>query len=468
MVRTRRLPTWVRALGVLALVALAAACDTTWPTLGFGPARTGHNPFERTVGVDNVDELQQAWSSTPLPGGASGSSPVVAGGSVYVTAGQLLVFSADGSSGCSGSPVVCKPLWTAAQGGSLTPTVAGNFVYTTAAGSVFAFDARGINGCAGSPKVCSPRWRASIGGIAGSVAVVGGVLYVGSDDPGRLYAFDADGTTGCSGSPKVCSPLWRSSGIAGSTPAVNNGVVYTTALVPDASGDRLSLSAFDAAGSTNCSGTPKVCAPLWKFQREVHCDNPCRSNQPPSVAGGRVYLLIGECCDSATASTTLVTIDAPGEKGCSGVPKRCEPLSSVRVNQADLAYARPPAAIAQHRVFVGDLDLVAFAANGLSEEWRAQANLSSPSVANGVVYVMGGRVVGLPGYAQAEAFAFDASGQQSCSGSPRVCSPLWHSAGGPIDDTNTIFFEDWAPPIVANGTVFVRLERLRAYRVPGS
>src|SRR4030088_2564594 len=41
-----------------------------------------------------------------------------------------------------------------------------------------------------------------------------------------------------------------------SSPAVVNGVVYSV------SEDR-KLYAFDTAGNTNCSGTPKTCAPLW-------------------------------------------------------------------------------------------------------------------------------------------------------------------------------------------------------------
>src|SRR5918994_2080769 len=97
--------------------------------------------------------------------------------------------------------------------------------------------------------------------IHSSPAVVDGVVYVASwtdftANTNRLYAFDASGTTNCSGSPKVCTPLWTASSGSGavSSPAVANGVVYVTASL---------LSAFDAAGTTNCSGTPKSCTTVW-------------------------------------------------------------------------------------------------------------------------------------------------------------------------------------------------------------
>jgi hypothetical protein len=60
-----------------------------------------------------------------------------------------------------------------------------------------------------------------------SPAVANGVVYV-ADDAGHLHAYDADGATGCSGSPKVCAPVWTfTTGAAiEDSPAVANGVVY--------------------------------------------------------------------------------------------------------------------------------------------------------------------------------------------------------------------------------------------------
>jgi outer membrane protein assembly factor BamB len=63
--------------------------------------------------------------------------------------------------------------------------------------------------------------------VFSSPAVANGVVYVGSED-GKLYAFNAAGTTNCSGAPKTCSPLWSASAgtSVDSSPAVANGVVY--------------------------------------------------------------------------------------------------------------------------------------------------------------------------------------------------------------------------------------------------
>jgi outer membrane protein assembly factor BamB len=95
---------------------------------------------------------------------------------------------------------------------------------------------------------------------------------------GSLYAFDAAGTTNCLGTPKTCLPLWRgaSRDYVFSSPAIANGLVYA------ASYDGY-LRAYDAAGSTNCSGTPKICKRLWK------ADNG-NTNSSPAVANGVIYL----------------------------------------------------------------------------------------------------------------------------------------------------------------------------------
>ena len=106
-----------------------------------------------------------------------------------------------------------------------------------------------------------------------------GVVYVGSGD-GKLYAFDAAGTTGCSGTaPRTCAPLWTAAtgGAVSSSPAVANGVVYV--------GSTTASSAFDAAGSTNCSGdAPSPGAPLWT----ATTGNGVESS--PAVANGVVYV----------------------------------------------------------------------------------------------------------------------------------------------------------------------------------
>ena len=64
--------------------------------------------------------------------------------------------------------------------------------------------------------------------------------------------------TNCSGTPKVCRPLFGVTGSIGqpNSPAVSNGVLYLT----NTSGQ---LFAYSADGTTNCSGTTTLCSPLW-------------------------------------------------------------------------------------------------------------------------------------------------------------------------------------------------------------
>jgi outer membrane protein assembly factor BamB len=152
----------------------------------------------------------------------TGSSAAVAGGRVYVGAGNsLLAFDA---AGCG--QTVCAPLWTASTGGQVfsSPAVGAGAVYVGSQDHrLYAFDA----------ATGAPLWNAPTGDvIQSSPALAGGTVYVGSFD-GGLYAFDA--VTGL--------PAWRSAtnGPIFSSPAVANGVLFV------ASNDGY-LYAYDAAG----------------------------------------------------------------------------------------------------------------------------------------------------------------------------------------------------------------------------
>ena len=253
---------------------------------------------------------QPLWSG-PIDGAGSAaqSSAVVSGGVVYVTAGySLFAFSA---SGCGAS--VCQPLWTSATGGAAgeitggsTPAVTGGVVYAGGYGGLYAYSTN-ATGCTGTPKTCQPLWRGyTIGDVSVSstaVAVAGGVAYVSAGN--GVFAF----STACSG---TCNPLWSylaSSGFTGFTsPAVANGTVYVNAsdgvlYVFSPSGHLLrtatdpagssgpaadvtvangvayagytgDVEAYSASGTTNCPGTPKVCAPLWTLAGSGRWDTP--------------------------------------------------------------------------------------------------------------------------------------------------------------------------------------------------
>jgi len=95
----------VTVLAVVVSLSLAG-CDWTHPR--FGPARTGFNPGESTLGVGNADELTDAWA---IDLGGRGVDPVVSGRTVFVAV-----------SGTNGGPghVFAKDAATGAHRWSLT------------------------------------------------------------------------------------------------------------------------------------------------------------------------------------------------------------------------------------------------------------------------------------------------------------------------------------------------------------
>ena len=413
-----------------------------WAKFHFDPANSGLNPYENVIGPANVSGLKTAWTAAnPLGFSSVGSSPAVANGVVYVgsTQGNLYALSAAGTTGCSGTPKTCTPLWTGTTDSInySSPAVAGGVVYVAdGGGKLYAFSAAGATGCSGTPKTCKPLWTAAIGGgITGvsSPAVVNGVVYVTGGTNGQLYAFSAAGTTGCSGTPKTCTPLWTAANVDGqSSPAVDGGVVYV--------GANTSLDAFSAAGTTGCSGTPKTCLPLWTGT--TGGNNPSASGA--AVAGGVVYYGSGDGKLYAFSA-------AAGAAHCSGTPKTCNPLWTGATGNG---ISSTPA-VAGGVAYIGSLDgnLYAFSAAGTTgcsgtpktckPLWTAAGAggvppLSpSPAVANGVVYAG----------SNGQLYAFSAAGTTGCSGTPKTCTPLWATG----TSTNGATF---ASPAVANGVVY--------------
>lgn len=250
------------------------------------------------------------WKATPDHSTAGVSDLAVVDGTVYLSTNRLYVYDAAGNTGCSGAPKVCTPKWTSVAGFGGSPAVWKGKVYL---GAVAAFDGAGIVGCGGAPKVCSPLWTATVP-VGGPTAVANGVVYVGQENSGapgqaptNLVAIDATGTTNCSGSPKVCTPLWTAplgSGGGGTAlvmpPAIENGTVFVAG--PDGI-----VKAFDGAGQAGCSGAPKVCTPLWKTSQQGF---------GTVVANGVLYAGTG-------------AYDSKGIQGCSGVPKVCHPIATI-------------------------------------------------------------------------------------------------------------------------------------------
>jgi hypothetical protein len=392
-----------------------------------GPGNTGAQPLEFTLRASNVSQLALEWTGSAqatndLPvvadinqvfaGGfglsvfaADGGSqctgspkscltlwtgntgaqivpspvPALSGTSVFVVVpttstfhSQLAVFDEQPGATCSGSPLSCDPIWTAALplNSNTTPTVTGGRVYVSTPLGLDVFDAAGQSGCSGSPKVCTPLWTASDGTVTKVPATVAdGRVYVPSQGF-RVHVYDANGVDGCTGSPVVCKPLFEFQGTdlpvfsgAFGPIAVTDGKAY---------GIGQGLEVFDATGTTNCSGSPKVCLRLWRSS------DASAPSGVIAVANGHVFGVH----NAANSVGELESFDAAGVAGCSGLPTVCDP-------------------------------------QWIGHGGPVNAFSGGPSVANGVVYVASG---------DAHLYSFDAAG---CPGN--VCNPLDNLAVGASD-----------------------------------
>jgi outer membrane protein assembly factor BamB len=160
-------------------------------------------------------------------------------------------------------------VWTGATGGTIesTPTVVGGVVYIGSDdGKLYAFNAAGCGAAQ-----CQPLWTGTIGGsvFESSPAVAKGIVYIGSDH--FLAAFTA---AGCG--TATCAPLWEGTyqnEFFGGSPAVFNGNIYI--------GLEDGLGVFAAGGCGQA-----ICGPAWLgfgsgFQAQVLSS--------PTVANGIVY-----------------------------------------------------------------------------------------------------------------------------------------------------------------------------------
>jgi outer membrane protein assembly factor BamB len=268
----------------------------------------------------------------------------------------------------------------------------------------------------------NPSGAATYRIIESSPAIANGVVYIGSRNSGKLFAYAVNCATGGG----TCSPLWTANTDnwwISSSPAVYNGVVYVGGAGPNGH-----LYAFDAAGNTNCSGTPKTCTPLWTGQTGAAITG------SPAVYNGVVYV--------GSNDNKLYAYNAAA---CAAAGGACSPIWTGQTGGA--IHSSP--AIVNGMVYVvsddGQLyawDAVACATAGGSCVWLWTAHpgggaLYSPVVANGVVYVADGNW-----YVD----AYDAAGGPAhCSGIPGTCAPLWsHSPGERIVSA----------PAVANGVLY--------------
>jgi outer membrane protein assembly factor BamB len=297
------------------------------------------------------------WTGTFGTAPAAATTPVltVADGRVYAvgqtdsasgTPASLAVFDAAGSTGCGGTPVVCQPVFrtTASVAPWAYPAVADGRLFVTGSDgvTVLVFDAKGQTGC--TVAVCSPLFRLQTNAAA-AVSVADGVAYVAAG--GKLLAFDATGASGCSGTPLTCAPRWTSAATGSATtepPVVLSGRVYVGEMF--STGSSVGAEAFDALGSTGCSGTPKVCAPLVRYSA------PAGATIHISATKSLLLATVWNIIPGVSSEGRLAAFDAAGVQGCAGAPKTCSPLQQWSLGDAN-AVGGPTAAHGRIAVDVG-------------------------------------------------------------------------------------------------------------------
>ena len=362
---------WFRVVSVIALMAVAAACEASWPTLGFGPDRDSNNPFESNVGVDNVSQLAKVWSSQALPGRPRGNlagrrgrlrvpdrGRSVAGLRRVRHQGVLRICGGVQADVDHGAGRVRSP--RPSPGTSCTPPRTARCTRSTRSAR---------------PAARAHRRRPRPSGRRRSAATS-----ARPRSPAAWCSSDPTTPTGCSRSTRTAAPArGRTEGLP---PAL----------------------AHDRTGRSHTSGQQR-CRVRGHRGRQRQRAAP----RPLSVRRGRLRRVLGlaealrahagssrgtRCARADSAHRTAV--GSPGA-GCtsSSTGAAASTSSSTRLYEVDAAtghlqdstefsedgnaFPHGPVAVGGGRVFLGDAALVAYGEPGLAEQWRAELNVSSPS-----------------------------------------------------------------------------------------
>lgn len=338
--------------------------DIDWPQFRFDAGHNGNQSFESTLNKKNVPSAGLLWQGELGGELVDMSSPAVVGGIVYIGEfdGNFVAYSADGC----GNAICSVPLWSA-QLAEIddSPAVANGVVYigsqTNASDASLKLNAFEASGCGNS--VCSPLWQGDAGSVfsSSSPTVWKDRVFIGGGD-GNLYAFKA---AGC-GKP-LCKPVWKGTMSQGTE---STAVVYKGTLFIGDEGGKLYAFAAKGCGS-------KTCAPLWTADT-----NGANYNSSPAVANGVVYI---------ASDHELSAFDAGGCGASS-----CDPL--WQAVDKNLFFGGSPA-VAGGYVYIGvESQVNVYNASGCGQNTCApvatlfgtgaqDAIVSSPTVANGVVYV---------------------------------------------------------------------------------
>jgi eukaryotic-like serine/threonine-protein kinase len=328
-------------IGAVLTAPIEASADTPgdWTQFRNAPDQTGVNVAETSLSTTTVNRLRQRWVNKV--GGSVWSTPAVVDGTLYIASvddGRLHAISVTtGQTLWTAPPDALTSDWT-----FTSPTVANGIVYlgiNRPAAEVWAFDARSG----------ATMWRtgASFSNIVGSPTVADGVVYV-TTTADQVLALDA--ATG--------TRIWdvqpgggRGSGFY-SAPTVALGLIFVTSLnhnVYALKSDNGEVVWTFTTGGINASS--------------------------PAVSGGLVYL------SSRDGNVYALDVGTGAARW------------QFRYGSNILASFQSSPAVADGVVYVGtnnDRRVIALDAATGRQRWSARTGgivMSSPVVANGVVYI---------------------------------------------------------------------------------
>ena len=249
----------------------------------------------------------------------------------------------------------------------------------------------------------------------------------GSSDSAQpeLHTYSAGGTNGCSGSPRVCTPVWIGDITSDPLPAQGPNVPSSPAVdahyvyISEIQNHMWRLLVFDRLGRDGCNtATPRRCAPIGVAAVASE------ASAAPSLtlADDNVYV------STRTFNplvTTTIGIRRSALVGCAGT-SACAPFMTVTTD----AIANMPA------VDGGRLYLRTYGGAGIFDARGIQgctngicsalAYLQFPlsvtefGVSRGRVYVQD----------RSDLRVFDAAGIEGCSRAPVLCDPIWTTNTG--------------------------------------
>ena len=170
--------------------------------------------------------------------------------------------------------------------------------------------------------------------------IANGTVLVTSQGLDDTYGFDAAGTHNCTGTPKTCTPTFRFK-LAGLSPAVRGTTLFSLR--------GRQVAAYDASGSSHCTGSAlRTCTPLWKstvHPGQCQPPGPCDQFSSLVVANDVVYQ---GYTDAGSAGGDISAYDATGTRSCAnGI---CQPIGRWTTGGNG---ARPPV-ISGGTVYVGE------------------------------------------------------------------------------------------------------------------